>query len=35
MEIDNPKNLEDLIRIGSATGEYLVEPRHFDSQFDL
>jgi len=35
LAMDKPENMEDLIRIGEAAGEFLVEPRHFGSEFDV
>ena len=35
LAMDKPENMEYLIRIGEAAGEFLVEPRHFGSEFDV
>jgi hypothetical protein len=35
LAMDKPENMEDLIRIGEAAGDFLVEPRHFGSEFDV
>jgi len=34
LAMDKPENMRDLIAIGRAAGEFLVEPRHFGSGFD-